>query len=78
MTKNSITVIITSIVLGVFYMFLMSSASNGYGYMGYNGYHSSPSFWYWGGASNVYYDRDIHNGSRSGPRTLGGGPGSGK
>lgn len=77
MNKTRKAVLMAAGLLGLLYMLFLPLASNGYGYMGYHGYHNSPSFFYWGGPS-VYYDRSIRNGSRSGPNTLGGGPGSGK
>ncbi len=77
MTKTGKTVLITSVILGIIYVALMSTAANGYGYMGYYGYHRGPSFWYFGGPS-TYYDRNIRQGSISGSRVRGGGPGSGK
>jgi len=77
MNKTRKAVLITAGILGVIYVSFLPLASNGYGYMGYHGYHSSPSFFYFGGPS-MYYDRSVRNGSRSGPNTLGGGPGSGK
>ena len=77
MNKTRKAVLTTAAILGVLYLAFLPLASNGYGYMGYHGYHHSPSFFYWGGP-NIYYDRSIRNGSRSGPNTLGGGPGSGK
>ncbi|PMM11202.1 hypothetical protein BCT62_01860 [Vibrio splendidus] len=70
-------VLIAVAILGVIYLALLPSANSGYGYMGYNGYHSGASFWYWGGPS-TYYDRDIRSGSVSGSSVRGGGPGSGK
>jgi hypothetical protein len=77
MGKTGKAVLISSLVLGVTYFSLMPAAANGYGYMGYRGYHSGPSFWYFGGPS-TYYGRDVRSGSVSGARVRGGGPGSGK
>lgn len=77
MTKTTIAVLITSLVLGLIYISLIRPASNGYGYMGYYGYHRGPSFWYFGGPS-TYYDRNVRSGSVSGSSVRGGGPGSGK
>ncbi len=65
------------ILLGIIYAYLFTWASNGYGYMGYYGYHRGPSFMYWGG-SNTYYNRDLRSGSINGSSVRGGGPGSGK
>jgi hypothetical protein len=77
MSKTGKAVLIVSVILGIIYFALMSAAANGYGYMGYYGYHRGPSFWYWGGPS-TYYDRDVRSGSVSGSSVRGGGPGSGK
>lgn len=77
MSKTGTVVLITVFVLGFIYIGLMSSAANGYGYMGYRGYHHGPSFWYFGGTS-TYYDRNVRSGSVSGSGVRGGGPGSGK
>jgi hypothetical protein len=65
------------LLMAVIYFALIPAARGGYGYMGYNGYHSSPSFWYWG-APNTYYERSNRSGSISGTNRLGGGPESGK
>ncbi len=77
MNKTTKALLITSISLGAIYLFLIPLASNGYGYMGYRGYHRGPSFWYFGGPS-MYYDRNVRRGSVSGSRFRGGGPASGK
>ena len=77
MNKTGKAVLIISVILGIIYFALMSAASNGYGYMGYHGYHRGPSFWYWGGPS-TYYNRNVRGGSVSGSSVRGGGPGSGK
>lgn len=77
MTKTKKYVLLWALVLGIIYIYLIPLASNGYGYMGYHGYHRGPSFWYWGDA-DIYYDRNARNGSVSGPNSRGGGPGSGK
>lgn len=77
MSATGKVVLITSIILGIFYFALMSAASNGYGYMGYYGYYRGPSFWYFGGPT-TYYDRNVRSGSVSGAGVRGGGPGSGK
>ena len=75
MNKTGKAVLIVSLVLGTIYFGLWSMASNGYGYMGYYGYHRGPSLWYWGGIP-TYHNRDMRNTTGSGIR--GGGPGSGK
>lgn len=77
MNKTGKAVLITSVALGIIYFSLLSAAANGYGYMGYYGYHRGPSFFYWGGPS-TYYDRNVRSGSVSGSGVRGGGPGSGK
>lgn len=77
MSKTKNIILIISIILGVIYFSLMSLASNGYGYMGYYGYHRGPSFWYFEGPS-TYYERDVRTGSVSGSKVRGRGPGSGK
>ncbi len=59
------------------YFALIPTARGGYGYMGYGGYHSAPSFWYFG-APQTYYERSNRSGSVSGTNRLGGGPESGK
>ena len=77
MTKTKKIIIAISVILGIIYFSLLSAAANGYGYMGYRGYHSGPSFFYFGGPS-TYYDRNVRRGSVSGSRMRGGGPSSGK
>jgi len=78
MTKTKKTILILSAVCGITYFSLLSSASNGYGYMGHNGYQSGPSFFFWGSGPTIYHDRNVRNGSVSGSGMRGGGPGSGK
>lgn len=77
MGRTKKAVVYSSLGLGAVFLILMSFASSGYGYMGYNGYGHGPSFWYWGGP-NVYHGRDVRNGSVSGSGGFGGGPGAGK
>ncbi len=77
MNKTKKAVLIASLVLGFIYVSLMSAAANGYGYMGYYGYHRGSSYWYIGGPS-TYYNRNVRSGSVSGYSARGGGPGSGK
>ena len=77
MSKSFLAVTLTIIFLGAIYFSLMPPASKGYGYMGYSGYNSGPSFWYFGGPS-IYYSRDARSGSISGSKVRGGGPGAGK
>lgn len=64
-------------LLAVVYIFTLLFSLNGWGYMGYNGYRSGPSFWYWGGP-NVYYDRSVRNGSYGSTGHRGGGISGGK
>ena len=75
MTKKYM--IIISCVIGLLYAVLVPFARNGYGYMGYFGYMNPPSFWYFGDAQ-YYANKDLKQGSRSGTRVRGGGPGRGK
>ena len=77
MRKTKKAAIGLSVVIAIFYFTLMIFARNGYGYMGYGGYNSGPSFWYFGG-TNSYYDRSFRSGGMSGGSSRGGGPGSGK
>ena len=77
MNKTKKAVLITSGIVGFAYLGLMSSASNGYGYMGYRGYSSGPSFFYFGGP-RTYYGQNVRSGSVSGSRFRGGGPSYGK
>ncbi|MEM7617530.1 MAG: hypothetical protein AAF195_04030 [Pseudomonadota bacterium] len=60
MNKTKIAVIVTSVILGVIYFSLMPAASNGYGYAGYRGYNSGPSFFYFG-STRTYHNRDYNN-----------------
>ena len=77
MNRSFIALAFTITILGAVYFSLMPPASNGYGYMGYRGYNSGPSFWYFGGPS-TYYGRSVRGGSVSGSSVRGGGPGTGK
>ncbi len=65
------------VVLVICFFAAWSGSARGYGYMGYNGYHRGPSFFYLGGPS-VYYDRSHRSGSISGPSHRGGGFSGGK
>lgn len=62
--------IILCVVLGGIYFSLFSSASKGYGYAGYNGYSSGPSFFYFGGPS-IYTGNNRSIRSGSGGRSIG-------
>jgi hypothetical protein len=77
MTSTAKVVWVSIVILGLIYLALLPLASNGYGYMGYNGYYRGPSFWYWGGPT-TYHEPSNRGGSVSGTDQLGGGPGSGK
>jgi hypothetical protein len=67
----------STIILALIYLMLMRSASKGYGYTGYNGFHRGSSLWYWG-APTTYTEPSNRSGSLSGTSRIGGGPGSGK
>lgn len=54
-------------VIAVIYFASFAFSARGYGYTGYNGYHSGPSFWYWGGPRYYYPSGDLREGSLSGP-----------
>lgn len=69
--------LICVVILGVGYFSLFPPATKGYGYAGYGGYNSGPSFWYFGGP-NFYGEPRNLAGSIGGSNPLGGGPGSGK
>jgi hypothetical protein len=77
MTATGKVMLISGGLLGLVYLMLFSAASNGYGYMGYRGFHAGPSFWYFGGPT-IYGDPSNRSGSVGGPNRMGGGPGSGK
>lgn len=77
MNKTLLWVLLSTVGLGGIYFALMPAAVKGYGYMGYNGYHQGPSFWYWGGPT-TYHEPSTRGGSIDGTDRIGGGPGSGK
>ncbi len=77
MNSNHKLVLIIAGVLALGYLFLMLPARSGYGYMGYNGFYHHPGFGFWGGPG-IYQERNIRQGSNSGPSGPGGGPGAGK
>ncbi|MDX8384039.1 MAG: hypothetical protein R8M45_08155 [Ghiorsea sp.] len=77
MSKTKKAVIGAAAICVILFLALTSLASHGYGYMGYSGYQSGPSFFYWGGPT-IHHGRDVRNGSVSGSNMRGGGPGSGK
>ncbi len=65
------------VVLVVFFIWALLYSMRGWGYMGYNGYHHGPSFFYWGGPS-VFHDPSNRDGSISGSGHRGGGFSGGK
>ncbi len=58
--------------IAAFYFLLFPLSSHGYGYAGYGGYNSGPSFWYWGGARSHYVGNSVREGSLGGPGRTGG------
>lgn len=75
MTKKWI--IGVSIAIAIIYILITPMARAGFGYMGYYGYHSDPSFLYWN-SSQYYYDKSARSGSVKGASSRSGGPGRGK
>ena len=65
-------IILSAVVLAFVYLGLFSYSAAGYGYSGYGGYHSGPSFWYFGGP-HYYPSRSLRRSSLEGPGTRGGG-----
>lgn len=74
---SNVQKIILIVVLIVLFVWALSSSSRGYGYMGYNGYHRGPSFFYMWGPS-IYHQRSNRDGSIGGAGHRGGGFSSGK
>lgn len=72
------TTIIVGLVLTLIYFGLFSCSTDGYGYMGYDGYDSDPSFFYWGGTGYYYPSQTVRSGSPGGPGVRGGGFRGGK
>lgn len=64
-------------VLVVFFIGAIIYSSRGWGYMGYQGYHSGPSFFYMGGP-RIYNQPSVRDGSISGSGQRGGGFSGGK
>jgi hypothetical protein len=64
--------------LSVIYAFLLYVSINGWGYMGYNGYHEGPSFWYFNSNVGYYPEPSLRDRSLGGPGRAGGGPRAGK
>lgn len=77
MGKTGLAATVTAVLLGGTYLYTLPSASRGYGYMGYGGYHRGPSSWYWSDAA-VFRGPSARNGSLGGPRHRGGGLAGGK
>ncbi len=77
MGKTGLAATVTAVLLGGTYLYSLPSASRGYGYMGYGGYHRGPSAWYWGGP-DIYRDPSARTGSLGGPGHRGGGLAGGK
>lgn len=75
-TKKSRHMILIG-VLVVTFIFALIYSSKGWGYTGYNGYHSGPSFFYFGGP-RIYNQPSVRDGSVSGSRQRGGGFSGGK
>lgn len=75
--RRFITPAVVVVVLVVLFIWALSYSRNGYGYQGYNGYHSGPSFFYWGGPS-IYRDPSARQGSIGGSGHRGGGFSGGK
>lgn len=64
--------IIGAAVIFVVYLLLFSFSAHGYGYPGYNGYASGPSFLYLGGVGHYYGRPSMRTGSLGGPGRTGG------
>lgn len=77
MTSTQKIIFNLSLVLFILIIVMCLFARNGYGYMGYYGYHESPTFWYWND-TRYYYEKSARSGSVSGTNSRGGGPGQGK
>lgn len=77
LTRSKNTIIWVSAITLVLYIAVMPLANEGYGYMGYEDYHSEPAWWYWNN-THYYYDKNVRSGSVSGAKSRGGGPGQGK
>lgn len=65
------------VAMAVVYIFVLIISVNGWGYMGYNGYHRGPSFMYWGGP-DIHHEKSVRDGSVGGPNSRGGGFSGGK
>lgn len=71
MFGNRRNIIIAAVIAGI-YLLLFAASARGYGYSGYGGYHSGPSFWYFGGSRYHYPSQSVRQGSIGGPRGSGG------
>ncbi len=78
MNRTRLAIIVAGGILGLIYVAMLFPASKGYGYLGYYGYHRSPSFFYFGGP-RVYHARpSVREGSLGGPGQTGRGLTAGK
>lgn len=77
MSKTRRVIFNLSLILFILMVVMAFFARNGYGYMGYFGYHQGPSFWYWDD-THYYHEKSNRSGSVSGTNQRGGGPGKGK
>ena len=75
-TKKNRTIVLV-VILVILFLWALFYSSRGWGYMGYNGYHHGPSFFYMGGPS-VYHQPSNRDGSVSGSGHRGGGFSGGK
>jgi hypothetical protein len=65
------------ISLAIVFLFATFLSFRGWGYSGYYGWNSGPSWFYWGGPK-YYHSPSIRTGSVGGPSHRGGGAGGGK
>lgn len=72
--SGSVTLVV---LLALVFLIILTFSLNGWGYMGYYGYHRGPSLWYWGGPK-VYHNPSLRSGSIGGPNVRGGGFSGGK
>ena len=70
--QNRSIFISLGIVLVMLFIWALLSSTRGYGYMGYHGYHSGPSFLYFGGP-RIYTQRSNRTGSIGGSTHRAGG-----
>jgi len=62
--RNGSFVIGLGVVLALIYVYALVMARDGWGYQGYGGYQSRPSWGYWG--PETYYDPSVRAGSLGG------------